>query len=129
MSRRSLPPGASGKWNADEAGMGQWFAEGGPSLCGDRGRARNWRCVCCRRCCPPGGDLRRFPPAWSVDDPDPKLGQDCYIVRDANGHPVAYVYFEDEPGRQSAAHLMTRDEVTRRIAVNIAKLPELLRSS
>ena len=28
---------------------------------------------------------RRFPPPWSVDDPDVKLGHDCYIVRDANG--------------------------------------------
>jgi hypothetical protein len=34
---------------------------------------------------------RRFPPPWSVDDPDKKLGQDCYVVRDANGHPLAYV--------------------------------------
>jgi hypothetical protein len=34
---------------------------------------------------------RRFPPPWSVDDPDTKLGQDCYIVCDANGHPFAYV--------------------------------------
>jgi len=31
---------------------------------------------------------RRFPPPWSVDDPDRKLGQDCYVVRDANGHPL-----------------------------------------
>jgi len=65
---------------------------------------------------------RRFPPPWSVDDPDTKLGQTCYVVRDANGHPLAYVYFEDEPGRRAAAHLMTRDEA-RRIAVNVAKLP------
>jgi hypothetical protein len=41
---------------------------------------------------------RRFPPPWSVDDPDTKLGQDCFIVRDANSHALAYVYFEDEPG-------------------------------
>jgi hypothetical protein len=34
---------------------------------------------------------RRFPPPWSVDDPDMKLGQYCYIVRDADGHALAYV--------------------------------------
>jgi hypothetical protein len=56
---------------------------------------------------------RRFSPPWLIDDPDMKLGQDCYIVRDANGHRLAYVYFEDEPRRRSAAHLMTRDEARR----------------
>jgi hypothetical protein len=44
---------------------------------------------------------RRFPPPWSIDGPDTKLGQDCFIVRDANGQALAYVYFED---RRTTAH-------------------------
>jgi hypothetical protein len=34
------------------------------------------------------------------------------------------IYYEDELGRRSAAKLLTKDEA-RRIAVNIAKLPEM----
>jgi hypothetical protein len=63
---------------------------------------------------------RRFPPPWTVEEADA-----CFIVRDGVGQSLAYVYFENEPGRRAAAKLLTRDEA-RRIAANIVKLPELL---
>jgi DNA-binding LacI/PurR family transcriptional regulator len=54
---------------------------------------------------------RRFPPPWSVEEQEA-----CFVVRDHDGQQLAYVYFEDEPGRRSAAKLLERDEA-RRIAV------------
>ena len=64
---------------------------------------------------------RRFAPPWDIED-----NGACFIIRDGNGQALSYVYCEQEPGRRTAAGVLTRDEA-RRIAINIAKLPELVR--
>ena len=45
---------------------------------------------------------RRFPAPWSAE-----VQPNYYVVRNAN----AYVYYENEPGRRSAAKLLMRREV------------------
>jgi hypothetical protein len=55
---------------------------------------------------------RRFPPPWTAE-----VTPNCFIVRDANGQALSYVYYESEPGRRSAAKLLSEDEA-RRIAAN-----------
>jgi hypothetical protein len=48
---------------------------------------------------------RRFPPPWSVEETEA-----CFIVKDSGGQKLAYVYYEEEPGRRSAAKLLTKGE-------------------
>jgi hypothetical protein len=50
-------------------------------------------------------------PARSVEELDA-----CFVVKDSAGQKLANVYFEDEPGRRSAAKLLSKDEA-RRIGV------------
>jgi hypothetical protein len=63
---------------------------------------------------------RHFPPPWSVEKLD-----SCFVVKDANGQALAYMYFEKEPRRRHRHELLMRDEA-QRIAGIFAKLPELL---
>jgi hypothetical protein len=61
---------------------------------------------------------RRFPPPWSIEQ-----FEECFIVRDANGQPLGYFYFDEEQQSPAIDRQLTRDDA-RRMAVNFAKLPE-----
>ena len=52
--------------------------------------------------------------------------QESFIVKDANGQQLAYLYFEDEPQRRMSMKRLSRDEAFL-IAMNIAKLPSVPR--
>jgi hypothetical protein len=63
---------------------------------------------------------RRFPPPWTVE----KIPGGLKVV-DANGRSLAYVYSRETPPDARPSGVLTEDEA-RRIASNIAKLPDLL---
>ena len=60
-----------------------------------------------------------LPSPWSSEE-----WATCFVVSDAAGQPLAYVYFSDEPARRAAAKLLTRHDA-RHVAQHIAQLPSL----
>jgi hypothetical protein len=66
---------------------------------------------------------RRLPPPWSVED----IGG-YFFVKVSNGRPLVFISYKEGGARRSLARLLTRN-AARRIAVGIAKLPELLRNA
>jgi hypothetical protein len=48
-----------------------------------------------------------------------------YVVRDAAGQALAYLYSRENEAEARQAKVLTKDEA-RRIAINVARLPELL---
>jgi len=65
--------------------------------------------------------MRRFPAPWTVEAIDAG-----FKVIDSNGQSLAYVYGHADPRDAGVAKALTLDEA-RRIASNIANLPDLLR--
>ncbi|WP_457108806.1 hypothetical protein [Methylobacterium sp. P5_C11] len=62
---------------------------------------------------------RNFPPPWQAVELE-----DAFQIVDANGFPVAYIYFADATHQRTGSDRMSRAEA-RRMAVRIAALPEL----
>ena len=65
----------------------------------------------------------RYPAPWAVED----VGG-CSAVKASNDRPLVFIYYGEGAARRSLARLLTRNGA-RRIAVGIAKLPELLRKA
>jgi hypothetical protein len=63
---------------------------------------------------------RRFPAPWHAD----KM-PGGYVVRDAKGQALVFVYSRDNDAEARQAKVLTNDEA-RRIALNVARLPELV---
>ena len=62
---------------------------------------------------------RRLPAPWQAVE-----FENAYGIQDANGFPVAYIYFDAYAQQHAGTDCMSRSEA-RRMAVRTAALPEL----
>ena len=77
----------------------------------------------------PDGTFARAPSRLHLPNPSIPCSRFVRAAADANPtnrYALAYVHYELEPGRRTAANLLMKDEA-QRIAANIAELPELVR--
>jgi hypothetical protein len=51
---------------------------------------------------------------------------ESFEIQSADEHALAFIYFEDEPGRRSVMKRLTREDA-RRLAQQIIRLPETMR--
>jgi hypothetical protein len=63
---------------------------------------------------------RRYPPPWRIEE-----RRESYIVMDAMGKPLAYVYFEDHSQRQMITERISKDDAWQ-LARAITRIPALL---
>ena len=70
----------------------------------------------------PPQPLRRFPPPWTV-----RHNEDAYWVEDAHGKRFGFCYYRERVPIGTGTEAWLSPDEARRIATNIAKLPELLK--
>jgi hypothetical protein len=65
---------------------------------------------------------RHFPPPWRLE----RQNSECYVVRDANGVTLAWLYCRDDLQRYSFGVAKLTSDEARRIGKAIARIPEFM---
>ena len=67
---------------------------------------------------------RRFPPPWTVEESDAR-----FVVKDGAGQKLAYVYFEDAPGRRVTVTVSLTQIVATPVSIGAKVVPPAAFSS